>query len=525
MFFTYYVRPKRFLLLDKPDFLGYYKIKMITRFYDKFTGLWETSEDLGQSAVRSSAILFFGKFITKGIAFVRTIIIARLLLPQDLGLFGLASLAVATTGIFFQTGLNDAIVQEKDDVQKHLNSVWTVNLFINLTLSAVIFLVSAPLAGIFFHNDKVVLITRAMSAMLFIQAFETIGPVLWQRELRFNFQFFYNVIGFGMQSLVTILAAWYFRNFWGLVAGAISARVIYIILGYTLHSFRPKLDFSLIGVRHLFKYGKWVGLTGIILFFVNQGDYLTIGRLLDESSLAFYQLAFSLGTLPAMEIVGVLGALLFPLYANIQGDKEKLKNAFLRISRMAFTLSIPASIGLLVLAKEIVTFVYGSKWLPMVPVLYVITFYGLIKAFELITEPLFRGIGKPHISTIVTLAQFGVMFSFIVPLTKMYGSVGTASAVFLGFLTAQAIFLVQLRREISISIISLLKVSVLPIIASLAMGVFIFETKQLVPINTKILLLLFIGSGVFVYGIILWILDRMFGRNLYSSIIWIKERL
>ncbi|MBX4189726.1 lipopolysaccharide biosynthesis protein [Candidatus Parcubacteria bacterium] len=498
---------------------------MIKKVYKKFIELWKTPENLNQRAVRGSAVLYVSRFLTKGIAFIRTIIIARLLLPSDIGLVGLGTLAIAVTSTFFQTGFHDAIVQDKDDVEKHLDSAWTVSLFVSLLLAVVLFFVSAPLAGIFFHNHEVVLVTRFLSFMLVIQAFDNIGMILWFRNLQFNLSFFYYTIGYTVQLTITIIAALYLKNYWALVIGALAGKAIFLVLSYVFSSYRPKFDFSLVGAKHLFKYGKWISLAAIVSFFVSQGDYLTIGKVLNATSLAYYQMAFSLGTLPATEIVGVLSGLLFSLYANLQNDTEKLKNVFIRVSRLVFAISIPASVGLLVLSKEIVTFVYGEKWLPMVPILHVIVIYGLIKAFELVTEPLFRGIGKPHISTGVMIAQFVVMFSFIIPLTRMYGPVGTAWAVLFGFFTAQGIFLGQLRKHFSVGIISLLQISLLPIVASLSMALILIATRQIILVDSKSLLVAFIGYGTLLYVACLFILDKIFGSSFSNSLLWIKERL
>lgn len=498
---------------------------MFKWIYDTFLGIWEPAEGLNQRAVRSSAILYVGKVVTKAVAFVRTIIIARLLFPQDIGLFGLGGLAVSTTGIFFQSGSGSSIVQEPGEVEKYLNSTWTFDLLLNVLLFLVIFFLSSPLAVLFFHNAAVGPIVKALSFMLLIEGFQNAGINLLSRDLKFAALFAYDTISYVLQLVVTIALAFWLRNYWALVYGAIVGKVFYLISSYVFSPYRPKFDFNISGAKHLFKYGRWITLTGIVLFFVNQGDNITIGRVLNANSLAYYQLAFSLGTLPATEIVGVLSGLLFPLYANLQQDFERLRSVFKRVSRMAFAISIPASVGLMVLAKPIVTVVYGVRWLPMVPILQVIVIYGLIKAFELITEPLFRGIGKPHISTATVVAQFMVMFSLIIPFTQWYGPVGTAWAVFCGFITAQVIFFYQLRKNLGLGLGLIWEVSALPIAASLVMGVLLWYLKSIFILGAKSELFALMGIGIVTYGSVLLLLDGFTHRNYFQSLVWIKNNL
>jgi len=498
---------------------------MIKRLFKKFISIWRTPTQLGQKAVRSGAIVFFEKFIIKGMAFVRTVIIARLLLPGDIGLFGLAALAVSVNGVFFQPGFQQALIQEQGDVRKHMDSAWTANLILNVFLAMLLFFVTAPLSGWFFHNAQVVPLARVLALSMLIIGFNNIGITLIQKELRYNRQFVINIIGYGTQWTLTVVFALLFRNVWALVAGAIVGNLIFVILSYLFSEYRPHFNFDFSSARHLFRFGKWVGIAGILSFFISQGDNLTVGRMLNAQTLAFYLTAYSLGTLPATEIVGVIAGILFPLYANLQDDLARLKRAFVRIARLAFAISIPASFGLASLASESVRFVYGTRWLPMVPILYVILLYGLFKGFELITDPLFRGIGKPHVSTGVMAAQAAVMFVLIVPFIRWWGPVGAGIAVLAGFLVAQAIYIHQLRRTIPIGMKTLVEIAGLPMIAAAVMAGLILFAKIAVPVNTKLLLGAYIVSGVIVYALVLFVLDAIGGSHMRRTVLWVRQNI
>lgn len=498
---------------------------LFEQFSKKLSGIWESPEDIGKRAVRSGTIAFIEKLLLKSGAFIRTVIIARLLLPNDIGLFGMASLAIAATTIFFQPGLHSAIVQEKEDVRKHLNSVWSAKIMLGLFLSLLLYLVSAPLAGLFFHDPQVVLLTRALAIIALVASLENIGIVLFERELRFNKLFTYNVVGQLSQMIFTVIAAFIFRNVWALVIGTIIGRTLFVLISYWVSPYRPKFTFDLSGARYLFRYGKWVGLAGIAAFFVGQGDNLTIGRLLDASQLAYYQLAFSLGTLPATEIVGVLGGILFPLYANLQGDRTRLKRTFFRVARLAFSIAIPAALGLFVLARETVVFVYGSRWLPMVPILYVILLYGLFRSFELLTKPVFLGIGKPRLTTAVLVIQAAVMFSVIVPLTHMWGAVGAGIAALAGYIVAQAIYMYRLRRDLSIGMMTVAHALLVPLFAGSLMASALWFMKPIVPVISSLTLLAYIASGVVLYFAFLWIIDRMTGSHTISAYRWVRQNV
>lgn len=492
---------------------------------DKFFDLWEETDSLSSKAVKGGAILFFQNLIIKGLQFIRTVVVARLLFPDDVGLFALASLSLAIADTFIKTGLNSAVIQEKEDVKKYLDSVWTTNVLRGAVLALILFF-GAPLFGNFFNNDPAIPLIRALALMALFEGFENIGMVLLQKELAFNRMFFYYLFGNLAQVGVIIWSAFFiFKNAWALVAGAIAGRLTFTIVSYFYHSYRPRFNFEFRELGHLFQFSKWIVLAGVISFFTTRGDSLTVGKLLSPDQLAFYQMAFALGTLVAVEGVKTLGSILFPLYSKIQEEKERMIRAFIRILRLVFLFLVPASIGIFALAPEIVTFVYGSKWLPLVSILYVAVLFGFLKSFEFLFSPLFMGIGKPHISTVAMIFQSLLMFGLIFPFVRAFGAVGAAWAALSGLALAIIIYGVSIQRHLRFNFVSIFKEMILPLLGSLVMwGVIVF-LKDIFRIGNFLILLAYILVGAAVYFASILLFDRIFGRKIRDSYLWIKENI
>lgn len=492
----------------------------------KFLGLWKTSEHSGQRVARGSVLVASERVVIKAVQFIRTVIVARLLFPDDIGLFGMATLAMGITDAFVQTGFNAAIVQEKGDVRKHLDSAWTVNVIRGIAVALFLFFIAAPFAGDFFEHEQVIPLIQALAFVVLINGFENIGIALLQRELRFGRQVVYDVSGVIAETITVIICAFIFKNAWALAFGVLAGRVVYLIASYALHPYRPRLSFDLAGAKHLFGFGKWIGASGIVTFFASSGDNMMAGKLLGASALGFYQLAFALGTLPAVEIGRVLGKVFFPAYSRIQEERERLTDAFLRVSRMIFLITIPASAGLMVLAPEIVSFVYGSRWLPMVPALYVIAFYGLLKSFDFLVTPLFHAVGKPYFQTLALSIQALILFLLVIPFANMFGLVGVAMAATAGLFFAQAMLFTRLRHEMPKgSLFMLLRGLGIPAIGSFVMVFVIFISKSVMPADSVVFLLLYIVCGMAVYFGTVFLLDKLFGGKLYESLIWIRKNI
>ncbi len=497
---------------------------MITRIYQKLIGIWADDDDLGTKAARGSILLFLSRSLSKIILLARTVIVARFLFPHDIGLFGLATLLMTIVELPFQTGFNSAIIQDEGEVHHHLDSAWTVNIIRGVLLAGILFLI-APLGAIFFNNPLVIPVARALSLVLIITSFENIGVVLLDRHMRFNRQFFYSIGNTLIQVFSVVVSVIIFRNVWALVVGMVIAKIGSVLISYWAHPYRPRLNFDLSGAKHLYGYGKWIGISGVTAFLVAQGDSLMVGKLINTASLAFYQMAFSLGTLPVIETVSVLGSVLFPLFSNIKNDTLRLKSVFLRVSKFIYAFMVPAAIGLFVLSSETVRIIYGDNWLPAVPVLSLVIIYGFIRSFEYLALPLLQGIGKPKIVFINSLLQATVLFAVIVPLTHSFGITGTAMAAIAGLAVGQIYLLVIIRKEIKFGFQTFVRGMYLPIASAFFMATVIYWLKGIIPVDSGIILIGYVLTGAILYFLALILLDIVFKDGFQDSFKWVKKSI
>lgn len=493
------------------------------RILSLFIRLFRSPQGTGQGVVRGGTITLVQKLILKPIELLRTFAVARLLFPEDVGLFALAALAMSVTESFFQTGFSPAIVQSRGEVEKDLNSAWTVKVIRGAVLAGLLGLVVAPLSASFFDNPAIIPLVRALGLVVFIAGLENPGMALLNRELRFNRVLLYNICGVVVRVGTIIIAALLYANPWALVAGAVAGTSAFTLISYALHPYRPRLVWDFTGALRLFRFGKWVWLGGFVGFLVNQGDHVFVGKLLDAESLAFYSMSFGLGMLPAFEIVKSFGGVLFPVYARLQGDSDRLRGAFVRVARLLVALAIPASVGLYVMSEEIIGFIYGSRWLPMIPILQVIVLIGFVRALQYLMSPLFMGIGRPQMTTMTLAIQSSAMFVFIVPLVRMYGTVGAAWAALVGAFLALAYLLFRLDRDIRVRLRSWMRIIGVPLVSSMLMAVFLFMTAELVPVASSFMVLVHVGMGVVVYLAVLALLDRYTGAHMRRSLEWVLE--
>jgi len=469
--------------------------------------------------------MLFSRLIIKLLQFVRIIILARLLFPEDFGLFGLATLAMSFTEVFFHLGFSQAFVHRKDNEENYLNTIWTFNVIRFTFLSLILYFVIAPLSGSFFGSQEMVILAKFLSLSLFITGLENISILLMKKKMEFNRFFNYSVINTFLEIGLVIILAFYLRNVWALAIGLVGRSFISTTMSYMIHEYRPRFSFDWQAARELFKFGKWIGLASIISFLAKQGDYLIVGKLLDPHSLGLYQVAFALGTLVTTEVSKVLESLLFPLFSKIRHDSEYLKRAFTKLFRMIFSIIIPASFGLYILAEEVITFFYGEKWLEMVPIIGIVILVSLLLSFKSIVTPLFLGKGDPKISTITQILHIVILFSLSFPLAEKWGVVGVAWAYLIGLLASQLVLFFKLRKEINLGLRGFSAIISLPLVGSLIMSLGLYLLKDFWMIDSLTILLAYIAIGISLYFVSVYLLDRVFGRKYYESLIWIKKNI
>ena len=372
------------------------------------------------------------------LAMVRTVVIARFLAPEDLGLMGIVLLSLAILESLSQTGFAAALIQKKKRVDTYLDTAWIVSLVRGVFLYCLLFF-CAPLVASFFNAPSVTLLLRVVGLACIFEGLINIGVVTFRKELEFEKEFFYQQIEIFTDILLTISLAIILRSVWALVFGYLGGKGVKCFTSYLIHPYRPGFTFDREKARELFRFGRYLLGSSIIILLITQGDDAVVGKLLGTTALGFYVIAYKISNMPATSITHVFSQVAFPAYAKLQDDPERLRNAYLKALKYIAFVSLPTCGGLFVLAPELVNFFLGQKWIEIVPAMRVLCIFGVIRALGGTTGPLFQGVGRPDIITKLNLGKLLIIALLIIPLTQKYGIVGTAITVTIPMVLDQTI--------------------------------------------------------------------------------------
>jgi O-antigen/teichoic acid export membrane protein len=292
------------------------------------------------------------------------------------------------------------------------------------------------------------------------------------------------------------------------VFGLLAGNAARLIVSYLIHSYRPHLSLDLGKAKELFGFGKWVLGSSILVFLLMQGDDIFVGKLLGATLLGFYQMAYRISNIPALEISSLISRATFPAYSKLQDKLPTLREAYLKVLQITTFISIPVAGGIFILAPEFTQIFLTQKWMPMVPAMRVLAIYGLLGAIGATTGVVFLAVGKPEIRTKIQSAQLILLAIAIYPLTIRWGILGTSMAV-----TASLIFnpiaVYKVLNIVKSGYRKPIKIIVLPLIGTLVMIFTIFILKIYIFGNIGLLYFLLLAvAGVFTYLLVVYLFDR-----------------
>lgn len=478
-----------------------------SRLKNVFSWLRHPGSSLSQKVIHGGIWVFAIRIVSRGFTLIRTIVLARLLAPNDFGLFGIAMLALTSLRAFSRTGFDQAIIQKKDDTKPYLNSAWTVQVIRGAVLASIL-IAGAPLVGAFFGEPRAVLLVRVLGIAELIKSFRNIGIVFFRKELEFHKQFVYRAGGLIADLAVALPAAFILRSVWALVFGLLAKNTVQTIMSFIVHSFRPSIEFNKEKIIELVDFGRWIMGSSILFFLFNQGDDIFVGRVIGTSALGLYQLAYRMTNVITTEFTLTVTKVLFPAYSKIQDDINKLKETYVASFYLTNVL-IFLFIGLVfTVGPDFVPIVLGEKWSAMIPLLFALGICALSRTLNGLSGPVLRSLGRPDLITKAMIVNVTLLALLIYPFSVRWGVFGVALSVSIATLTGRAIQLNLTRKELKHSGVVFVKSIGPPLISALNVALvsrtlkLVWEIKTvygLIGLSGGLVTVYFLSMAFFVY--------------------------
>ena len=355
-----------------------------------------TSVDLKQKVVKGTLWTLLEKFTTQLAGFCVTLVLARLLTPDDYGTVALLTLIINISTVLLDSGFGQALVQKKNADALDFNSVFYLSLGVSIAIYVTLF-AAAPLVARFYTRPELVWLLRVLATTLVFGAINSVQGAELSRKMLFNLSFRISLTRFLLTSITGIALALMKFGPWALVLSTVAGSIGTVCASWAFIGWRPQFIFSWQALRGLFSFG-WKFSASWFLSMTYENVYgMVIGRVYSPADLAFLEKGRQLPRLGMSSINGAIGRVSFPAIAQIQDDLLRVRAVMRRMITCSTFLVFPMMVGMSICSKDIVAIFYGEQWNASVPFTAIACFSFMLFPFHTINLQTLSALGRSDI--------------------------------------------------------------------------------------------------------------------------------
>ncbi len=374
-----------------------------------------------------------------------SIFLARLLEPTDFGILQYGWLVIGFATKFGEFGFNMSLIQRNTQVQpKDVNTLFVLDLFFKVTLWVIV-LISTPYIAAFFKEPILKIFLPVFSFYIVLECFSTSPVTMLQRDM--NFKAYSQVLAIDrtvqLAGALTFAALGY--GVWSLVIGEFCGLIWSSWRAIQLSGWRPKLQFDLETSKELFGYGNWVFLRNLFRYLSDNVDYLIIGRVLDAQQLGYYTKAFELMKTPRKRITRALSSVVFPAFARVQDQPERVRRGFQKLVLSVSLVAYPIQVTMLMAAPAFIYVVLGEKWAPTITCVQIMCVAGILRALDPFLNSVITTSGFVKRTALRRVIEFAIL-AVAVGIGVKWGINGVSTAVTITSIIVMVLMINLIRR-------------------------------------------------------------------------------
>lgn len=310
-----------------------------------------------------SAVEKYSGFV---VSIIVTMVLARLLSPEEFGVAAIATLIISFLQIFCTVGIGPAVIQKELNT-KDLNSIFTFSLVVGGVM-AVLFFIASYLIADFYRNEQLRPVCQILSIQLLFVAVNMVPSALMAKNKRFKEIAKRTLTLHVLTGTVSIVAAWKGAGVYALLISPVITAIGIFIWNRWYYRLNVDWTFNMQPVKRIFSYSSYQFLFEFSNYFSRNLDKLIIGRVIGVDALGLYEKAYRLMQLPMQNVSAVISPVLQPVLRGLQHDKVDLAEKYAKIVRFVATISFPAGIILACMSKEIIHIFFGERWDAAIPI-------------------------------------------------------------------------------------------------------------------------------------------------------------
>lgn len=346
-----------------------------------------------------------------------TAVLSRLLTPKDFGIIAVATVFIVFFAIFSDMGIGPAIIQKRNLSEKDYSSLFSFTGYLGVIL-AVIFFFSSWLIADFYKDYRLIPICQILSVNIIFATWNIVPNGLLLKDKKFKFIGIRTLIVQIALAVASISAALLGAGVYALLINPVGSSILIFILSYWKYPVKltllPKLD----AIRKIASYSIYNFGFSLINYFTRNLDKLLIGKVFNMSELGYYEKSYRLMLLPVQNLTHVITPVLHPVLADYQDNLQEQASKYFKLLRFLTIIGFPLSAFLFFSAKDLILLIFGSQWLPSVPVFRILSLSVGLQIVGSTTGSFFQAINRTKQLFIVGVINTLIMIASL--LTGIY---------------------------------------------------------------------------------------------------------
>ena len=458
--------------------------------------LKKAKENLNKK-VFSGLIWKFGeRFTAELVTFVVSIVLARLLMPDDYGVIALMMVFITIANVFVINGFGNALIQKKNADNRDFSSVFYFNIIFSIAVYFILF-AFAPAIARFYHMPVICPALRVLSLRIVIASVNSVQQAYVSRNMLFKRFFWSTLFGTLLSGVVGIVMAYKGCGIWAIVAQYLTNTCVDTIVLWITVKWRPEKYFSFRNLGELISYGWKILVSGLLDTGYNQLRNLVIGKKYSSADLAQYNKGQQYPQLIVTNVISSISGVLFPAISKCQDDLNNVKNITRRAIKVSSYVMWPLMIGLAVIARPLVIVMLTEKWLPCVPFVWIACFtFGLYPIHSSNQEAI-KALGRSDLFLRLEIIKKTIGVTILI-ISMRYGVMAIALSQIVTSILSTFINASPNRKLLGYSYIEQIKDMIPSFALAVAMGIVIYPLAFIIK-NNILLIIAQVIAGIFIY--------------------------
>lgn len=433
------------------------------------------------------------------VAFVVSVVLARILDPDAYGTVALITVFTTILQVFVNSGLGNALIQKKDADDVDFSTVFYTNIVFCIVLYLGLF-VAAPFIATFYGDTSMTPYIRVLGITVLVSGVKNVQQAYVSKHLMFKRFFFATLGGTIMAAIVGISMALTGFGVWALVAQQVVNVSIDTIVLWVTVKWRPIKAFSLERLKGLFSYGWKLLASSLLDTIYNDLRQLIIGKMYSSSDLAYYNQGKKFPNLIVTNVNASIDSVLLPVMSGAQDDKVRVKSMMRRSLTTSIYIMAPLMIGLAFVAEPVVSLILTDKWLPSVPFLRIFCITYMFRPVHTANLNAIKALGRSDLFLKLEIAK-KVVGLILLGLTMQHGVMAMAYSLLISNVLSQIINSWPNRKLLNYSYIEQLKDFMPSVLLAVVMGICIYPISMIgLPDILAVILQVVLGAVIYIAG-------------------------